>query len=571
MPAGPEAEGLAHGRASELIGLLAKGIRARQTYSPNNPVYQKFMGALRSAFAAAFEQTSELRIAVEESAFRIGEESVTVGEGRDSLAFFFYKDGIRRLEFLPGFEAELELFLDLLHQAKQAGPEGEDLVTLLWEHEFEAFNYSYVDLLAEGVRVPDPAQVQLPLIPGGIVAAELAIQADAGSYGELESTTDAAPAATPSGIFSAGDFQETLYFLDEQELEVLRAELEREWTRDLRRDILNALFDRLEDGSPARQLRILEILHQLLPTFIMRGDLGTAAALLRELDGLLARPALLGSEAKLEAARLLDELNAPVVLEQLVHALEAADIAPGSSDLAVFLSHLGLPALPLLLRTTELTGVQSLRLRLGAALDRLGTEHPSGLLALLGSADEVVAIGAARVVGRLRLPEAAAGLAGLLSRPSEEARLVAVEALVETRSAAALKALQGVLEDPVREVRLAAARGLGTLRYQPARSRFEEILEGRELRAADLTEKLAFFEAYAALAGADGVPLLERLLTGRGLLGRRQHPEIRACAAAALGRITAPSARAVLERARDEGEPMVRSAITRALRQEAQL
>jgi HEAT repeat protein len=566
------AAALAPDKASELIGFLAKGIRARQTYNPNNPVYQKFVGALRAAFASAFDQVSELRVAVEENAFRIGEETVTLGEGRESLPFFFYKDGIRRLDFLPGFEDELELFLDVLHQARQAGPEGEDLVSLLWEHEFEAFNYSYVDLLAEGVTVPDPAQIELPSIPGGIVAAELAGLIDLTAAGE--STADAEPsadpaAAAPSGLLAADDFKETLYFLDDDELESLRQELEREWARDLRRDVLYALFDRLEDGSPERQVEVLEVLHQLLPAFIVRGHLAAAAALLHELDGLLERQGLLGEEARQEASRLLEELNTPVVLEQLIQALEAADIDPESSDLSVFLSHLGAAALPALLRTAELTATNAVRLRLEPALAQLGSSHSAELLALLGSRDEVVAIGAARVAGRLRLPQAAAGLPALLARPSAAARLVAVEALIEIRSATAVKALQEVLEDPVREVRIAAARGLGTLRYQPARARFEEILEGRGIRDADLTEKLAFFEAYAALAGGDAIPLLERLLSGRGLLGRRHSPEIRACAATALGRIAAPSARAVLELAREETEPVVRGAILRALRQEA--
>src|SRR5690606_15949022 len=104
--------------------------------------------------------------------------------------------------------------------------------------------------------------------------------------------------------------------------------------------------------------------------------------------------------------------------------------------------------------------------------------------------------------------------------------------------------------------------------YQPARPIFEEILEGKALREADLTEKLAFFEAYARLAGVAGIPLLERILHSRGLLGRRPPAELRACAATALGHIPAPAARACLERARDESDPVVRGAVLRALRQE---
>lgn len=552
------------GSASELITLLSRGVRARQTYNTNNPVYQKFLGALRAAFAEVFERVPHLRVIVEERGFRVGHAEIPSGTGRDGLAFFFYKDGIRRLDFFPGFEDEVEAFLDLLHQARQVGPEGEDLVSILWGHEFEAFQYGYVDLLAEGVVLPDPARTEPPPLPGGILAAEVGVGT---AHGESGGAQDQA-AISPTGLLQADEFRETLYFLDDAELETLQAELEREWSRDLRLDVLNALFDRLEDGSPERQVTILEILGQLLPSFIARGHLGAAAALLRELDGILARQGILAEEARGEAARLEERLNSPETIEQLVQALEDGAFDPSSSDLTVFLSHLGAPALPALLRTAVLTEDQDVRDRLEPALDGLGARHRGELLTLLGSTDDAIAFGAARVAGRLRIPEAVGPLTGLLSRKSAEARLVAVEALIEIRSAPALSALLGVLGDPAREVRIAAARGLGMLRYQPAVQRLEAILDGRALRDADLTEKLIFFEAYATLAGASAVPLLERLLTGRGLLGRRYSPDIRACAATALGRIGAPAARAVLEKVRDETDPVVRHAVQRALNRE---
>lgn len=555
------------GKTSELLLLLAKGIRARQTYNSNNPVFQRFLGALRAAFTSCFEQVPELHVTVEESTFRVGDEVITVGEGRDSLPFFFYKDGIRRLDFLPGFEAEVEEFLDLVHQARQAGPEGEDLVSLLWEREFDAFKYSYVDLLAEGVNVPGPETLELIPFPAGIVAAELAA---GDTIAPVDATGQPSGAQTrPEGMLSSSDFQETLYFLDDAELEVLRAELEREWARDLRHDVLNALFDRLEDGSPARQLAVLAILQQLLPAFIIRGEFAAAAQLLRELEGLLGRDGVLTPRAREQAADLIGQLSTPAILDQLIDAVANTDFSAGASALPVFFAHLGPGAFPALLRAAESATASLVRQRLEPVIDQLATQFSDDLVVLLDSSDDLVATGAARVAGRLRLAAAAAGLASHLARPSPEGRLAAVEALIEIRSATAIHGLQTVLGDPVREVRIAAARGLGLLRYHPARASFEEMLEGKALREADLTEKLVFFEAYAHLAGAAAVPLLDRILHGRGLLGRRQSSELRACAATALGHIAAPGARTALEKARTETDAIVRGAVMRALRQEA--
>jgi HEAT repeat protein len=117
-------------------------------------------------------------------------------------------------------------------------------------------------------------------------------------------------------------------------------------------------------------------------------------------------------------------------------------------------------------------------------------------------------------------------------------------------------------------VRVAAARGLAALRYPPARSKLEQLLESRVIRGTDLTEKIAFFEACAAVGGAASIPLFDRILNGRRLLGK-EAPEMRACAAMALGRVGTPDARAALQRASAETNPVIRNAVVKALRLEA--
>ena len=93
-------------------------------------------------------------------------------------------------------------------------------------------------------------------------------------------------------------------------------------------------------------------------------------------------------------------------------------------------------------------------------------------------------------------------------------------------------------------------------------------MTGNKLKDADLTEKMAFFEAYGALAGEAGIPTLEKLLVAKGgLLGRKGDPETRACAAMALGKIRTPAAREVLQKVTQDKEPLVRNAVSRALRE----
>jgi HEAT repeat protein len=155
-----------------------------------------------------------------------------------------------------------------------------------------------------------------------------------------------------------------------------------------------------------------------------------------------------------------------------------------------------------------------------------------------------------------------------MSHGVADVRLAAVEAAVDLKASTAAGALQVLLVDPERAVRIAAARGLGKLKYRPAANRFKDVVSGKEIRAADISEKIAFFESYGELAGDAAHEMMDKLLNGKGFLGRKESPEIRACAALALGKIASDKARRSLQAATAEEDAVVRSAVNRALRGE---
>jgi HEAT repeat protein len=97
-------------------------------------------------------------------------------------------------------------------------------------------------------------------------------------------------------------------------------------------------------------------------------------------------------------------------------------------------------------------------------------------------------------------------------------------------------------------------------------ARLEAMVKGRAVREADLSEKMAVFEAYGSLCGEPGVAALDAMLNGKSLFGRREEPEIRACAAVALGRVGTPHAQESLRQSASEKDVVVRNAVARALR-----
>ncbi|HET7321777.1 MAG TPA: HEAT repeat domain-containing protein, partial [Longimicrobiaceae bacterium] len=208
------------------------------------------------------------------------------------------------------------------------------------------------------------------------------------------------------------------------------------------------------------------------------------------------------------------------------------------------------------------------RRALETAVQRLADAHREQLVELLSDRDPAVVAGAARRVAELGIGSAAPELLRLLKHSEAMLRLAGVEALARLRAAVAGSHITKLLEDPDREVRVAAARALATLEFTAARTSLEAAVGSKRLRAADRSERVAFFEAYGRLAGAEGVQVLARILNGRGFLGRAGNTEERTCAALGLARARHPSARAALSAASNDGDPVVRTTVQRALREE---
>lgn len=547
-----------------LFVTLGKAFRAFQLYDENNPVRQRFVETLRGEFAKLWDDVDKLVVTMDEDRIYLAESEVYYSESRnDSLAFLFFKDGVREVTFLPGVEAnELDAFLGVLQKARKLVPEGDDLLTVLWEEELQYFQYQYVDLLAEGLDLPGAGPGNSgPELQAALAAEDEEIAAEAAS-GEA-----AAPDA-PQTV-SQDDFNPTLYVLDPREMDTLRSELQKELKRDIRADVLSALFDRIEDPTKRdRQSEILGILHTLLPNFLSRGGLVAATNVLMELRRLGGIEGMFDEVRAREAYAILEEISSAEAVEELIQALYHGTVRASPAQLATFLGFLLGDALAPLLRESETVHHRELQTVLRKAVQGIANQHRPALMALLDDADPVLVAASARLAGEMQISEAATSLAGLLTHVDPTVRLAAVEAAIALKASVVAAALEATLGDSEREVRVAAARALGELKYGPAAASLADVIRSKKLRQADITEKVAVFEAYGVTAGASGVEILDGLLNKKGLLGKRESTEMRAAAALGLGRIPDPAAREALGKAARDEDPVVRSNVNRALRQE---
>jgi len=557
------------GEVKALFVVLPKALRAQQLYDQNNPVYQRFVSQLSGALQALWAEMDRVPISVEENRLTwMGEEVYKSDSRTDSLAFLLFKDGIREFTLHEGVEEhELATLLQVLNRARDLRPQGDDLLTILWEKDLKYFTYSYVDLLAEGLDLDMPAAGS-GLVGGFEKIIQEEMSEEAAPETKVLSATVEEEKASP-GQVSADDFNPTLYSLDPMEMGKIQDEIRLEMNRDLRGDVLTALFDRVEEPRfPERQGEILEIFQILLPNFLGRGALSSAGAVLEELARLLASKEALHPEQRVTANEILEKVSGAETLKELIQALEDGSISPDPTELGSLLRHLRADALGPLLRGAEEAEDPGIKAIIQDAVKGIARDYSAALFECLESSDPVVVAGAVSLAGKLGLKGAAPQVAGLLSHESPRVRMAAVESAMDLKVAVALDALRGLLSDPEREVRIAAAKALGILRYRPGAPYLRQAIEGKEIRQADISEQLAFFESYGLIQDPEGVRLLDGLLNGRGFLGRKESGEIRACAALALGKMDSSEANAALEKAAGEPDPVVRSAVNRALRGE---
>lgn len=554
----------------DFVGVLVKCARAAQIYVPTSPVLRNFMDDLSRRLDALWESLKTLVLNVEELSISWqGRPVYQAEETPDNLAFQFFKDGIRRITILPGAEVdEIREFVNVIRHARQAGEQAEDLLTLLWYRDFSFIRYEYVDVLPSETRGPEAA-AQAPEAPGhglafGVAGAPgreegVAAQGAGALLPNIPGLELTSAMATP---VLREDFQPTLYFLDETDVAYLQREVRLEWDRDLRRDVVHGLLDQLEVGEEEFAPEALESLKGMLPRLLATGDFASAGTALSELEAIAAkRP-----ELRDAVDRFLEEASEPDVLSELVRTLEDGSVNPAGEGLSQFLGALRPSAIPILMRAVADVQRHEARVQLVEALERLAAAHHDRIVKLLTSPDPAVVIEAVRMVGRLGIADAVPQLGALLEREEGEVRVAAVETLSALRSSGSGGALLRALADPERGVRLAAARGLAALAYRPGTEQLEKWVTARSLHKRDLTEQLAYFEAYARAAGDRAVPRLERLLFKRRWWGARQPPAIRACAARALGVIESEAAAAVLARAENDRDPMVRGAVQAARR-----
>ncbi len=550
----------------DAIRALVKAFRAWQLYLPNNPMRERAIGTARAAFVACWNgDVDRIVMAVREAEFVMRGRTVhrEVERLSDGVPWILYRDGIRELTLLPGFETEgLEALLMLFQRARQAAPDEDDLVTMLWVADLETVQYRYVDLVGSH---------DLASAAGVLTAGEHSDDALGNqSQPPIAAAAEDVPAlseSTAPGVIRVEDFESTLFFLDRRELSELQTQVRDEFGSDPRRAVVAVLFDivELQRDDDAR-LEAIGCIEDVMVDLLASRAYDVASYALVEVNAIVRRVPELPASARERLLAFTGRMSDPDVVRQLLQAVDERTRAPDPDMLESLVAELRGTALGPLLAWLATCAPGSARHSVERAMLKLAERHTADVVRLLEVDDDATAHGAMQLSGRLRSAAAAPALGRILRHTRHERRLEATLALAAIASPGALQLLDVALDDTEADVRVAALRAIAVNKHTAILPKLTQAIRRKDIRSAERSEKTALFDAFGATCGDAGVPLLDAMLSGRSLLGPRETPEMRACAARALGLVGTPSALAALRKGSTTGEAVVRSEVARALR-----
>lgn len=560
----PAAVDLPPQQVEELLRTLVKGVRAFQMYLPNNPIYQRAVQSVRTAFQPVWTSgVTSLVLQIVETDIVWEEQTVYHQANKsESLAWSLFKDGMRVLTLFPGVEEEeIIKFLEVVQKARNLATDaGDDLLTLLWEQEFTLIQYHFTEF------IPDAG---VPSISGeGAYSQESPgdpNQAAAENRGKVEE--EAPP--RKSGVVDLDEFDGTLYWLEESEIRAIAEAVEREYQQDLRGNVLNIVFDILEQRPEDwARAEVLTTLESYLPHVLNAADFRTVALILRETRLMVRKPEVLTTEQRDRLDSLTGRLSEPAVLQQILQSVTEAQTPPSAEDLGELFRELRPAALETALvwlpRVPTSSPIQEL---LSSSAARLAETSPQEVLRLLRLPQSEALPAVINLCGRLKVQAAVPGLADALTHELSSIRTAAIVALDAIGTPGALQSLERGIDDEDREVRIAAVQALGKRGYKGALKRIEPVIQGKSTREIDLTERMRFFEAFAVISGPTALETLSALIAPGSLFRRKESAEVRACAALALGRLRIPAARELLQKHKDDKDLVVRNAVSRAIRE----
>jgi hypothetical protein len=502
--------------AKEIIEAIIKARKLFKLYPPNNPIYIKAAETVFERFSSFFIRDESLQLRIARNQIFYTDEVVYHNpEKEDNLALFLFKDGIRELTFIQDMRPEeLGEFLRVVSIDFDKEAPDDDIVTVLWEKDFEHIKFYADDFLLTDDELSDELK-EAERIRGNTF------------------TDDNLKKVYQDSLDGIPDIKYVLTPLTQEELQHISEDLELQDQLKVEKFIA-ILFELLYLTRKSEAIRnIVRSMKVILEYCIKKGDFRNASYTLSKLRKDLQEGVFGQSDAGLFDP-VFAAANSRSLIGMIGEVMESSMII-NESDYLDFTRHLDKNAIPPFMHLLgESDSVKKRRLVI-EALSVIGKDDVTTLATGLKSSTWNVVRDTLFILGNIGTTGAFEHIVDMLSHSDERIRREAVRTIGRIEHPDTHLYLSRSLNDSISSIRTVAARQLANIRTDEVKKIFLSAISERSFASKEFNEKKVFYGIITNWPDREVRDFLTRTLKSTKIWKRTRHDETRACAALALG------------------------------------
>ncbi len=522
--------------AKGLIQSFLQTLKAYRLYDADHPILIKFLDRLKKDFENYFTESDSFFLQVgQHQLFYRGKPVYESQDVKESLAFLFYKDGIREMRFFNGLEfQEIVDFLEVVRKSDRVNRCEDDLVTLLWEKDFSHIAFTTVDEFLDAGATSVPATEQ-----------DLISKLEYRGFdeGAKPETPDERPEEEPKPLV-VENLKQALHLSPGQTLaQACRLEPE-EW-EEIQQEILGeqqpgylfVVIDNLveillhlgEDMDAYENM--ISYFQRTFTSFLEQGEVGKAAAVMRNLNDTIESMVLKDKQI-FAIRRILEAASSDRAIEFIGKAMKQNDDVNTE-----FIHHyLRLVTKQAIEPLCELLGsLESGKWRKAVCerLAELSQEDIQPVAKFLAAPNPVLVSHILYILSKSGHPDLVKVLSPLADHEDRKIR----EETLKVLSRVGVKGRElflKFLKDPVPEIRGKTSFLFAKAGGEQAAKPLMEIILSEDFLKRDHEEKAIFFRALGETKSGEAIPVLKKIAGKRRWFHRAKWNEMRQGARATL-------------------------------------
>jgi len=516
-----------------LVQTFLQTLKAFRLYEANHPILAKFIERLRKDFDEYFDEFDSFSLQIgEHRLFYRGNVVYENQDIKESLAFVFFKDGIRELQFSKGLEfKEMMDFLNIVRKSDFLNRMEDDLVTLFWEKDFSHITFTTVDEFLEGSGIFVPATEE-DLIKGSEYKGSLEEwPQEKADEGQVESSHVPVAEGLEQAINPApGQSLVQACQLTPDEREAIHREAQQEQQPEYIYVLIDNLIEILlhlgEDADAYENM--ISYFDRVMEYLLEQKEVGEAVALLKSLNDTM-ESMVLKDQQIFAIRRILEKSSSPHHIELLGKTMKGNGEVQ-SEPILQYLRSLTKQAIqPLCILLGEVESGKWRKAICDQLVELSQQEEIQLLSKFLSDRNPFLVCHILYILGKIGHPSTVKYLGNLVTHEDLKVREETLQVL-NKYGEKGKDLIQKFLRDPVSGIRAKAALILARNVKGEAVKPLTEIILSEDFFRRDYEEKASFFKALGETGSKEAIPVLKKIAKERRWFQKTKWDEMRQCA-----------------------------------------